>query len=70
MRRPQNLKKSPTCFDKAAVLTKQLFLLSSIKTNGRFFQFFVVFSGKLNFTAKFLIFSDSAVEQYECCISN
>ena len=30
-------------------LTKQLFLLSSVKTNGRFFQTFVAFSEKLNF---------------------
>ena len=32
------------------VLTKQLFLLSSVKTSGRFFQIFVAFSEKLNFT--------------------
>ena len=44
MRRPQNLKKSPTC------LTKQLFLLSSIKASGRYFQIVVAFSEKLNFT--------------------
>ena len=31
------------------VLTKQLFLLISVKTSGRFFQFFVTFSEKLNF---------------------
>ena len=31
------------------VLTKQLFLLSSIKTSGRFFQIFVTFSEKLDF---------------------
>ena len=31
------------------VLTKQLFLLSSIKTSGRFFQIFVAFSEKLDF---------------------
>ena len=36
------------------VLTKQLFLLSSVKTRGRFFQIFVDFSEKLNFTLKFL----------------
>jgi len=29
------------------VLTKQLFLLSSVKTSGRFFQIFVAFSEKL-----------------------
>ena len=29
-------------------LTKQLFLLSSVKTNGRFFQIFVAFSEKLD----------------------
>ena len=44
MRRPQNLKKSPTGFDKTAV-----FLLSSVKTSGRFFQIFVAFSEKLDF---------------------
>ena len=33
------------------VLTKQLFLLSSVKTSGRFLQFFVAFSEKLDFTA-------------------
>ena len=32
------------------VLTKQLFLLSSVKTSGRFFQIFVAFSEKLDFT--------------------
>ena len=31
------------------VLTKQLFLLSSVKTSGRFFQICVAFSEKLNF---------------------
>ena len=31
------------------VLTKQLFLLSSVKTSGRFFQIFVAFSEKLDF---------------------
>jgi hypothetical protein len=31
------------------VLTKQLSLLSSVKTSGRFFQIFVAFSEKLNF---------------------
>ena len=31
------------------VLTKQLFLLSSVKTSGRFFQIFAAFSEKLNF---------------------
>ena len=39
MRRPQNLK----------ILTKQLFLLSSVKTSGRFFQIFVAFSEKRDF---------------------
>ena len=32
------------------LLTKQLFSLSSVKTSGRFFQIFVAFSEKLNFT--------------------
>ena len=31
-------------------LAKHLFLLSSVKKIGRFFQIFVVFSDKLNFT--------------------
>ena len=31
------------------VLTKRLFLLSSVKTSGRFFQIFVAFSEKLDF---------------------
>ena len=35
------------------VLTKQLFLLSSVKTSGRFFQIFVAFSEKLDFTIYF-----------------
>ena len=43
MRGPQNLKKSPTCFDKTAVCTH------SVKSSGRFFQIFVDFSEKLNF---------------------
>ena len=34
------------------VLTKQLFLLSSVKISGRFFQFFLGFLEKLNFTCK------------------
>ena len=45
MRRPQNLKKNLLL-----ALTKQLFLLSSVKTSGRFFQIFVPFSEKLIFT--------------------
>ena len=43
MERPQNLKKSPTCFDKTAVFTQ------NVKTSGRFFQIFVTFSEKLDF---------------------
>ena len=31
------------------LLTKQLLLLSSVKTSGRFFQIFEAFSEKLNF---------------------
>ena len=42
MRRPQNWKKSPNCFDKTALFTQ---------CRGRFFQLFVAFSEKLNFTA-------------------
>ena len=38
------------------VLTKQLFLLSNIKTSWRFFQIFVAFSEKLDFMSIFLIF--------------
>ena len=45
MRRPQNLKKNLP-----PVLTKQWFLLSSVKTSGRFFQIFVAFSEKMDFT--------------------
>ena len=33
------------------VLTKQLFLLCSVKTSGRLFQIFVAFSEKLNFSS-------------------
>ena len=32
------------------IVTKQLFLLSSVKISGRFFQIFVAFSEKLDFT--------------------
>ena len=46
MRRPQNLKKSPTWF-----------LLSSVKTSWRFFQTFVAFSEKLDFKKEELKFS-------------
>ena len=47
MRRPQNWKKSPTCF--------------SVKTNGIFFQIFVAFSEKLNFM-KYAILSSIKAE--------
>ena len=40
------------------VLTKQLFLLSSVKTSGIFFQIFVAFSEKLNFISLIFIFAD------------
>jgi len=43
MRMPQNLE------NLTSVLTKHLFLLSSVKTSGRFFQIFVTFSEKLDF---------------------
>ena len=46
LRRLQNLKKSSTCFDQTVVFTQ----LSSVKTSGRYFQIFVAFSEKLNFT--------------------
>ena len=39
-------KKTPTCFDKTAVL------LSSVKTSGRFLKNFVPFSEKLDFKKK------------------
>ena len=45
MRRPQNLKNLPPVF------TKQLFLLSSVKTSGRSSQIFVAFSEKVDFTS-------------------
>ena len=43
-----------TKFEKSLppLLTKQLFLLSSVKTSGRFFQNFVAFSEKLDFNTK------------------
>ena len=44
MRRTQNLKKNPTCFDKTAVFTQQCQNKREI-----FFQIFVAFSEKLNF---------------------
>ena len=44
MRRPQNWKKNLPL-----AMTKQLYLLSSVKTSGRFFQNFEAFSEKLNF---------------------
>jgi hypothetical protein len=40
------------------VLTKQLFLLSSVETSRRFFQIFVAFSEKLNFKECFFLFTD------------
>ena len=43
MRRPQNLKKSPTGFDETAVFTQQR------QNSGKFFQIFVAFSEKLDF---------------------
>ena len=50
MRRPQNLKKNLIL-----VWKKQLFLLSSLKTSGGFFQFFVAFSEKLDVTKFWII---------------
>ena len=38
------------------LLTRQLFLLSSVKTSERFFQNFVAFSGKLDFNIKVQVF--------------
>jgi hypothetical protein len=49
MRTPQNWKKkSPTCFDKTAILYS---IVS--KQVGAFFQIFVAFSEKLNFNFDF-----------------
>jgi len=42
-------RKSHISFDKTSVLIKHLFLLSSVKTSGRFFQIFVTFSEELDF---------------------
>ena len=67
MRRSQNLKKSPTCFDKTA------FLLNSVKTSGRFFQIFVAFSEKLNFITEngiFSVFSNNHPCQYFMYLEN
>ena len=50
MRRSQNLKKNLP-----PVLTKQLFLLSSVKTSGRLFQIFVAFSEELDFNMQDVI---------------
>ena len=36
------------------VLTKQLFLLNSVKTSGTYFSIFVAFSEKLHFTPNYL----------------
>ena len=42
-------KKAAKFEKKTPVLTKQLFLLSSVNRNGRFFQIFDAFSEKLDF---------------------
>ena len=44
-------------------LTKQLFLLSSVKTSGNFFQIFVDFSEKLNFMVKTILQSKVEFEE-------
>ena len=51
-------------------LTKQLFLLSSVKTGGRFFQIFVAFSEKLDFKGVqlFGMFSKSSTSIQELCV--
>ena len=46
MRNPQDLKKSPTCSDKTADFTQSC----QTKQVGDFFQIFLTFSEKLNFT--------------------
>ena len=43
-------------------LTKQLFLLSSVKTSGRFFQIFVAFSEKLDFKASLSLWESKSPE--------
>ena len=43
MRRPQNLKKSPTCFDKTAVFTQEC------QNKGEIFSNFVAYLEKLDF---------------------
>ena len=47
MRRPQNWKKSPTCYGKKSFFTQYI----SSKQVGDFFQIFVAYSEKLNFTS-------------------
>ena len=47
-------------------MTKQLFLLSSVKTSGRFFQIFVAFSEKLNF----IYLCNYAIHSYAICERN
>ena len=50
MRRPQDLKKSPTCLDKTIVFSS----VASKQVGGIFFQIFVAFSEKLNFICTFV----------------
>ena len=50
----------------ATSLTKQLFLLSSVKTSGRFFQIFVTFSEKLNFIGKGCIYIAAKIRIAPC----
>ena len=45
----------------ALFLTKQLFSLSSVETSGRFFQIFVAFSEKLDFTLISLIAEEAGI---------
>ena len=49
------------------VLTKQLFLLCSVKTSRRFFQIFVAFSEKLNFKSRGVLLA--SLSRYICCWS-
>ena len=42
-------------------MTKQLFSLSSVETSGRFFQIFVAFSEKLDFTLISLIAEEAGI---------
>ena len=44
-------------------MTKHIFLLSSVKTSGIFFQIFVAFSDKLNFNKNGLLYMRFALDK-------